>query len=46
MALARWKKECEKPIDPETVKGVMANPPIQAGDPIGSLRTISDRSIF
>ena len=37
MALARWKKHREKPVDPEILADLLANPPICEGDAIGSL---------
>jgi hypothetical protein len=44
MALARWKKHREKPLDPEFLVDVLANPPLKRGDPIGSLQWRDFRS--
>jgi hypothetical protein len=37
MALARWKKHREKPVDPEILADLDSYPPISEGDAIGSL---------
>ena len=37
MALARWKRHREKPVDPEILAEWLANPPPRKGDAIGAL---------
>jgi hypothetical protein len=38
MALARWKRHREKPVDPGLLAELASHPPIFEGDAIGSLQ--------
>ena len=44
MALAGWKKQRERQLDPEVLSELISNPSIREGDAIGSLQWTDFRS--